>query len=59
MARIKGITEFVETVATLSIDPPLPEHVSGDFLLVFAVCVGVAASLIATVKDTEFCTVET
>jgi len=48
MARIKGITEFVETVATLAIDPPLPEHVSGDFLLVFAVADGVALALAAT-----------
>lgn len=38
----------METVATLSIDPPLPEHVSGDFLLVFAVCDGVANALSAT-----------
>lgn len=37
MARIKGIQEFVETTPTDTITPPLPDHVAGDLLMVFAV----------------------
>lgn len=37
MAAIKGILEFVETTATSSITPPLPDHTTNDLLLVFAV----------------------
>ena len=47
MARIKGIQEFVETTATLSITPPLPDHVAGDLLLVFAVGDNVISSFSA------------
>ena len=48
MARIKGIQEFVETTATESITPPLPDHVAGDLLLVFAVGDNVITSFTAT-----------
>jgi hypothetical protein len=47
MARIKGIQEFVETTATASITPPLPDHVTGDLLLVFAVGDNVISSFSA------------
>ena len=48
MARIKGITEFVETIATTTVTPPLPEHVSGDTILVFAVADNVVAAFATT-----------
>jgi hypothetical protein len=47
MARIKGIQEFVETTATESITPPLPDHIAGDLLLVFAVGDNVISSFSA------------
>jgi hypothetical protein len=47
MARIKGIQEFVETSATESITPPLPDHLAGDLLLVFAVGDNVISSFSA------------
>ena len=48
MGRIKGITEFVETTATTTITPPLPEHVSGDTILVFVVADNVATAFATT-----------
>jgi hypothetical protein len=47
MARIKGIQEFVETTLTASITPPLPDHVTGDLLVVFAVGDNVISSFTA------------
>ena len=48
MARIKGIQEFVETTATESITPPLPDHIANDLLMVFVVGDNVISSFTAT-----------
>jgi len=48
MARIKGKLEFVETTATTAVTPPLPEHVVGNLLLVFAVADNVVSAFTTT-----------
>src|SRR3989304_1225633 len=48
MAIIKGKIEFVETVAATAVTPPLPEHVIGDLLLVFAVADNVVTAFTTT-----------
>jgi hypothetical protein len=48
MARIKGIQEFVETTPTGTVTPPLPDHIAGDLLMVFAVGDNVISSFSAT-----------
>lgn len=48
MARQIGRVEYVETTATASIQPPLPSHVAGNFLLVFAVGDNVITAFTAT-----------
>jgi hypothetical protein len=47
MARIKGIQEFVETTPTDTITPPLPDHIAGDLLVVFAVADNVVTAFSA------------